>query len=994
MSSEPAAHVFPGPAVLGRGVVVGEGDPVPDGFPADAPRVIIDTEVLQHPGPATAFLHHCWATRTPVVIELAIANDALRAPQTDDRAPWELPHGFTFDLDRLHFLVWANTYDGRGEGTPVWWHGVLAQRRGAAPPDPAVRADAIVDGQPVWCDGGPRGPIPTSGGPLTTVDGARLLHRESVKLGRLTLLGQDAPADDLAPDQLAAVAHTAGAARIVAPAGSGKTRVLTARLRHLVKDRRIEPDLVTAVAYNTRAAGEMRDRLGDVRANVRTLHSLGLSICNLERRREMIDERDQRTILDRLVRTAKIPNTDPFQVYLDALSEVRLGLRSPDDVAARNPDLDEDFPDVFRRYRAELARRDVLDFDEQIFHALELLLSRPDLREQVQQRCTHLLVDEFQDLTPAFHLLVRLVASPVLQVFAVGDDDQVIYGYAGADPAYLIDFARDFPGADDHPLTVNYRCPPAVVTHAMTLLSHNRRRVVKDIHAGRDTTPLDVDPAVHAVQTGAMASRAVVVAEDWLRDGAAPSDVAVLARVNASLLPAQIAMTEAGIPNTAPLDAAVLGRTGIRTALAYLRLGLDDERMRRDDVWDTLNRPARKVKSAVKDHLRGSKWSWTQLAQITDVLTDTHADRWQSYLDDIAMLSRAITDGADTQRCFWLIRNAIGLGDAMATLDASSTRPEGSSHGDDLDALQQLAALHLDPATFREWLVEVLRRPPDPNGVTLSTVHRVKGMEWDRVIVFGANSGLFPHRLADDVEEERRVFHVAITRCRQHLTVIADRESPSPFVPQLTTARADPDTETGVGTAASSTAAARPDPVLPDVDAAGTVAADPGVTVTLPGGVPGTVVGRAAGPCPIDVDVAGVRVLLGDKTPVRVGDQAAVLVPPAPVRRVGGPADGARRVGFADDSPGQRALRSAGRVAPAAEDLDPQAQARFDNLKEWRRRRADADGVPPYVVFHDAHLRAIAQDAPETLIALSRCPGVGPTKLDRYGDEVLEVLET
>ena len=992
MPSDLAPHVFPGPAVLGRGVVVGEGDPAPDGFPAEAPRVLIDTEVLQHPGPATAFLHHCWATRTPVVIELAVANDALRAPQTDDRAPWELPHGFTFDLDRLHFLIWANTYDARGDGAPVWWHGVLAQRRGAAPPDPATPADAIVDGQPVWCDGGPRGPIPTSDGPQTAVDGARLLHRESIRLGRLTLLGEAAPGDDLAPDQLAAVAHASGAARIVAPAGSGKTRVLTARLRHLVRDRRVEPDLVTAVAYNTRAAGEMRDRLGDVRANVRTLHSLGLSICNLERRREMIDERDQRSILDRLVSTAKIPNTDPFQVYLDGLSEVRLGLRSPDDVAARNPDLDEDFPDVFRRYRAELARRDVLDFDEQIFHALEVLLSRPDIRDQVQQRCAHLLVDEFQDLTPAFHLLVRLVGSPALQVFAVGDDDQVIYGYAGADPAYLIDFARDFPGADDHPLTINYRCPPAVVTHATTLLSHNRRRVVKDIHAGRDATPADVDPAVHTVETGAMARRAVAVAEDWLRDGATPSDLAVLARVNASLLPVQVALTEARIPHTAPLDASVLGRTGIRTALAYLRLGLDDERMRREDVWDTLNRPARKVKSAVKDHLKGSRWSWDQLAQITDVLTATHSDRWQGYLDDIALLSKAITDGADTERCLWLIRNAVGLGEAMDTLDASSTRPEGSSHGDDLDALQQLAALHPDPASFREWLVEVLRRPADPDGVTLSTVHRVKGMEWDRVIVFGANSGLFPHRLADDVEEERRVFHVAITRCRTHLTVIADREATSPFVPQLATAF-DGAADAAAADTATSAVTARPAEVVPDVDAAGTVAADPGVSVILPGGVPGTVVGRVTGPCPIDVDVVGARVLLGDKTPVRVGDQTAVLVPPAPVRRVGGTADGARRLGFADDSPAQRALRSGGRGAPAADDLDEAAQSRFDNLKEWRRKRADADGVPPYVVFHDAHLRAIAQAAPTSLITLSRCPGVGPTKLDRYGDEVLEVLE-
>jgi DNA helicase II / ATP-dependent DNA helicase PcrA len=193
----------------------------------------------------------------------------------------------------------------------------------------------------------------------------------------------------------------------------------------------------------------------------------------------VIQERDVRALLERHVRTARIPNQDPLAPYLEALAEVRLALRDPVEVEAVRGDVDG-FAELFDRYRQELASRGLVDFDEQIYRAIELLLTRPDLRQQAQRLGTHLLVDEFQDLTPAFLQLVRLVAGPTMQVFAVGDDDQTIYSYAGATPAYLVDFDRWFPGAAHHALEVNYRCPPAAVRGAVTLLSHNRTRVSQD----------------------------------------------------------------------------------------------------------------------------------------------------------------------------------------------------------------------------------------------------------------------------------------------------------------------------------------------------------------------------------------------------------------------------------------------------------------------------------------------------------------------------------
>ncbi len=486
MPSEPSP-CFPGPPALGRGVIIAPNNRPPRSFEA-VPRYRLDDEVLTQPAPLTTVLHHHWLRREPVVIELAVDPKQLRAPQVETRAPYLVGDAHTFHLDRLRFLTWANNYDLRA-GDPVWWHGVLARRHAGAGPS-STGDIRLPDGRDALVDGGPRGPItpgpitpePVAGRsrPARDADLPPLVHRESVGLRRLTVSGDAPPADELAPDQLAAVAHRAGPARIIAPAGSGKTRVLTARLRHLLRERRVEPELVTAVAYNTRAAAEMRARTGELGASIRTLHSLGLWIVRRHERREVITERDQRSILDGLIRVGRVPNQDPFAPYLEALAEVRLGLRDPFEVETRRGDVDG-FSEVFDRYREQLALRRVLDFDEQIFRAVELLLTEPQLRREVQQVGTHLLVDEFQDLTPAFLLLVRLVAGPPMQVFAVGDDDQTIYRYAGASPDFLVRFDRWFPGAEHHALEVNYRCPAPVVQAAVTLLSHNRERVPKTI---------------------------------------------------------------------------------------------------------------------------------------------------------------------------------------------------------------------------------------------------------------------------------------------------------------------------------------------------------------------------------------------------------------------------------------------------------------------------------------------------------------------------------
>jgi DNA helicase-2/ATP-dependent DNA helicase PcrA len=710
---------------------------------------------------------------------------------------------------------------------------------------------------------------------------------------------------------LAAVAHRAGPARVIAPAGSGKTRVLTERLRLLVR-RGTHPGVVTALAYNTRAAGEMRSRAGDIfdsdGPHVRTLNSLALWICTsfgASGSQRVLDEPAVRDLIGELFEVKRQANTDTAAPYLAALSLVRLGLVTPEAAEEAYPDA-SGLADGFGRFRETLEERGQLDFDEQIYRAIEILLTDPDARAAAQGRCRRMLVDEFQDLTPAHLLLIRLLAAPGFDCFGVGDDDQVIYGYSGATPEFLIDFAGYFPGAADHPLEVNYRCPPAVVEAARHLLDYNRERVRKTIRSpeGR-TDPLPASNGllagrgpvvVETAPASALVGLAVDVVDTWLAAGVDPADIAVLARVNAALLPIQVALLESDVACTTPLTTQVLSRTGIRTAFAYLRIGSDPGAIRREDVRDTIRRPSRGIAPMVVDMVTKNRTtSVADIRRLAGRLSGRDVPKLQAYADDLEVVAKAAARStADALRA---VRVGIGLDATLDTLDASRAAADRSTHADDLAALESIASFHPEAGTFAQWLREVLSRPIiDGPKVELSTVHRIKGKEWGRVLVMGASAGLFPHRLSDDVEGERRVFHVALTRAGKQVVVLADRDAPSPFLAELD------------GSAPHVAPAPRPGPV--------------GLT----------------------------RKATGDRKRVDA--------------RVGGsPGDPS------ESGPGEAALRA------------------------WRSDVARADGVPAYVVLNNKELVGIAEAEPSTLAELGRCRGMGPIRLERWGDEILAVLE-
>jgi DNA helicase-2/ATP-dependent DNA helicase PcrA len=880
-----------GPAALGRNVVVAPGQDAPGPW-ADAPRVRVDGS---SPEPLEK-LREARRRRERVVIELV--GELPAAHPVLDVDYWHLSPETDLEGEVVRHLVGSHAVDARDPARPSIPE-VSAALAAGATLHPDGPGDVVTPTGPVWVDGGP----------LEWFDGidlgAPVVPAVHLHAGSLATLGATEPHADLAPDQLEAVRHHGGGARIIAPAGSGKTRVLTERVRHLVTDRGVDPRTICMVAFNVRAREEMQERTADLPGlEIRTLNSLALAILRGRapfttpagrRAPQVVDERDVRRILDDLVGGRRQAMADPMAVWIEALTATRLGLRSPSAVEREFGGDVRDFARVLPEFRARLRRADAVDFDEQILGAIEVLCTDPAARAAARRACGVLLVDEFQDLTPAHVLLLRLLAGPAAEVFGVGDDDQTIYGYSGASPEWLIDFADLFPGSATHDLRVNYRCPPSVIEAASTLLTHNRRRIDKSIRPapGRTDDGTTLSVAAHTDPLTATVDR---VAE-LLDDGVAPADIAVLTRVNATLLGPMLLLGEAGVPTDSPVDAHFLERTGVAGALAWLRLAVAPEQALPAEPLETaVRRPPRGISRRLAGWV-GEQRSPHQIRQLAGRLNQPRdTEKIQAFADDVAMVRALAADGATTADVLETIRDRVGLGQALdQRLDASRRSVDRSAHGDDLAALLAVAAAQPDPASFPEWLAERLRSAsPDRHGVRLSTIHRVKGREWPHVIVHDATAGLMPHRLAADREEERRVFHVAVTRASTDVLVTAGHP-PSPFVAQLTAPR-DPHAE--------------PEPEL---------------------------------------------------RPAR-RDRAASARPrkeKRPVPEVGSLAEASLR----------------------------------ERLKAWRSATAKAAGAPAYVVCNDATLYDLARLRPVDDDELLDVPGIGPVKVEKYGAEILAIIE-
>ena len=389
-------------------------------------------------------------------------------------------------------------------------------------------------------------------------------------------------------DQRRAAQHVAGPIRVLAPAGSGKTKTLTNRIANLINIG-VRPDGILALAFNRQAAEEMQQRLaaigvpiarrlGDDGAAIRTFHSLGYEIVRDQLGWRVAQDSDgrnsgralqeamARVYPSTVTRTGETSGRDPAssasasrvalatRVPLGrlaaAMTRTRMELLPLAAVTVVREGRQVPFGPVFETYRQLQARRQFLDFDDMVYLSLRALLDSRALRCRVQKQFEHILVDEFQDLNRAQMLFLQVLALPQTNLFAVGDDDQLIYGWRGAEVRHILDFAATFPASADCLLSTNYRSSRRIVRHARWLIDHNRTRVAKDIQPRAGASQGELDLFIGDTLDTQAAAASCWIAERQGSGGMAWSDFAVLYRNRAHRAAVAAALDGAGIPHS------------------------------------------------------------------------------------------------------------------------------------------------------------------------------------------------------------------------------------------------------------------------------------------------------------------------------------------------------------------------------------------------------------------------------------------------------------
>jgi DNA helicase-2/ATP-dependent DNA helicase PcrA len=662
----------------------------------------------------------------------------------------------------------------------------------------------------------------------------------------------------LDPEQREVAEALRGPVRVLAGAGTGKTRAITHRIAHGVAEGIYVPTQVLAVTFTTRAAGEMRgrlQRLGAPGVQARTFHSAALRqlrwfwpttyggelptltesklplLAGATRRLRV--QTDQALLRDLAseVEWAKVSNVGPDDY-------VRVAPRQGRAVAGLDH---ETVAKLFGGYEEVKRSQARMDMEDVLLLTAGMLAEQERVAAQVRAQYKWFVVDEFQDVSPVQSALLDLWLGGRDEICVVGDPAQTIYSFAGADASYLRDFPRKFPGTTSVELSRNYRSTPEVVDVANAVLAGSGTTSVR-LRAQRPGGPqVRFTPASDEVAEAEAVADAVGA---LLRDGVSAAQVAVLFRINAQSEAFEEALASRGLPYVVRGAARFFERPEVRQAVTLLRAAV-----RTDDGSATLT-------DLVRATLDGMGW-----ATEAPSTRGQARDRWESLQ---ALMTMAEEAGDESPADF------------VADLDRRASE----------------------------------QHAPAAAGVTLATLHAAKGLEWDAVFLAGLHDGAVPltHATTDaEIEEERRLLYVGMTRAREHLVL--------------------------------SWAAAR-----------------------TPGG-------RA------------------NRQPSRFLQSLL----PAEARAVGAKAK-RRRVANCREcgkplSSGQEKKR--GRCADCPASYDEEL---FDRLRAWRKERADAESVPAFVVFTDATLQLIAEHRPTSEAALLRISGVGPAKLERYGDALLEVV--
>lgn len=623
--------------------------------------------------------------------------------------------------------------------------------------------------------------------------------------------------------QRQAVTHFEGPMLVLAGPGSGKTRVITERIHYLISERGVSPSEILVITFTKAAAAEMRQRYqklysqDSVGVRFGTFHAIFFMILKAAYHYtadNIVREEVRREILKDLIHGTDLEIQDENDFINDLESEIsRVKGDRMDLEHYYSPLCPEDtFREIFRKYQQALERRRLLDFDDMLVYCYELLSQREDILGLWQQQFRYILIDEFQDICLVQYDVMKLLAAPENHIFIVGDDDQSIYGFRGAKPDIMKQFLKDFSGAKKCTLDINYRCAAPIVEAAGRVIAKNKNRMAKKIRAAEGEAAEKRDEASVAENEVAAAGSQVFAVEkartgeDWAVRNPANGEVNVSIKAfpkvteeNMDIREKILAYQREGIPLG---EMAVLFRTNpqaralssklmefnipfsmkeripnlydhwmVQDVLAYVRVARGNRE--RGQVMRIINKPKRYV------HRNAFTEPYADLEELKLFYEDKDwmVERIEQLQYDLSMLAKMKPYAAVN-----FIRRGIGYEEYVREYaDYRGISPEDLL--EILDELQEEAKGH---ETFEDWFdsmqeyrEELLRQSrkkgqEQEDAVQLMTMHGAKGLEFACVFIPDANEGVTPHGksvLAADLEEERRMFYVAMTRAKRHLHI-------------------------------------------------------------------------------------------------------------------------------------------------------------------------------------------------------------------------------
>ncbi|HIU80545.1 MAG TPA: UvrD-helicase domain-containing protein [Candidatus Coproplasma excrementipullorum] len=618
-------------------------------------------------------------------------------------------------------------------------------------------------------------------------------------------------------EQIKPVTDTEGPVLVLAGAGSGKTRVLTSRIAYILEKGLCSPQGILAITFTNKAAGEMRERLegmlGDTSGMwICTIHSMCVRIlrqfaaeAGIKSNFSIYSETERANIIKK---SFKELDFDDEKLLKDAKYHIgnakMLGL-DPDTYGTRFKDIPrmDDIVCIYDKYDKHLASNNALDFDDLLIRTLRLLRGNEEARDFLSDKFRYILVDEFQDTNAVQYNIVKLLASKHRNLFAVGDDDQSIYGWRGAEIENILRFDKDYPDAKIYKLERNYRSTKSILNLANAIIKNNGARHKKTLwtEAEEGEKPVcfqaeeEADEALFAART---ISSAVAHGEKY-------SSFAVLMRINALTRSYEQEFTKYGIPYKVFGGFRFFERREIKDILAYLRLisnPFDDEALTR-----IINVPKRGIGGKTIEAMEA--YATQSGLSLYDACLDGE------YLPLTAGAKSKIQDFANTIKDFVIDAQSVNVAqlvrDIISRTELRLAYDDGSDEGDSkLANLDEYIAsvddfVRLNPdATLDEYLNQVTLASDtddmdDGNYVTLATIHSVKGLEFDNVIICGLEDGIMPSSRSENdpksLEEERRLMYVAITRARKKLYLTRsksrylygrrDRTMPSRFIGEL-----------------------------------------------------------------------------------------------------------------------------------------------------------------------------------------------------------------